>query len=160
MAIRKIIIDGDAMLRKISRPVTDFNERLWTLIDDMWDTMYKADGVGLAAPQVAVLRRVAVVDTGDGVKYELINPVILGAEGEQVGSEGCLSIPEFNCNVKRPYKVTVRAFDRYGKAFEVTAEDFPAVAFCHEIDHLNGILFKDKECGEPSTAERKKEVNK
>ncbi len=144
MAIRKIVIEGDPILRKVCRPVTEFNDRLRTLIDDMWDTMYKADGVGLAGPQVAVMRRLAVVDVDDGNKYELINPVITHAEGEQIGQEGCLSIPDYNCDVKRPMKVTVDAFDRYGKPYTVTVEGYPAVAFCHEIDHLDGILFKDK----------------
>ena len=114
MAIRQITKEGDPALRKKCRPVTEFNERLGVLIDDMWDTMYKADGVGLAAPQVSVLRRIAVVDVEDGNKYELINPVIVESEGSQVGQEGCLSIPGYNCNVKGPYRVQVTAFDRLG----------------------------------------------
>lgn len=144
MALRKVVIEGDPILRKVCRPVTEFNDRLHTLIDDMWETMYKEDGVGLAAPQVAVMRRLAVVDVGDGNKYELINPVIKKAEGEQIGQEGCLSIPDYNCDVKRPMKITVDSLDRYGKPYTVTVEGYPAVAFCHEIDHLDGILFKDK----------------
>ena len=149
MAIRQITKEGDPALRKKCRPVTEFNERLGVLIDDMWDTMYKADGVGLAAPQVSVLRRIAVVDVEDGNKYELINPVIVESEGSQVGQEGCLSIPGYNCNVKRPYRVKVTAFDRFGNEQTYDVQGFPAVAFCHEIDHLDGILFKDKKTDEP-----------
>ena len=112
--------------------------------------MYKADGVGLAAPQVSVLRRIAVVDVEDGNKYELVNPVIVESEGSQVGQEGCLSIPGYNCNVKRPYRVKVTAFDRFGNEQTYDVQGFPAVAFCHEIDHLDGILFKDKKTDEPA----------
>lgn len=151
MAIRQITIDGDPVLRKKCRPVTEFNERLHVLIDDMWETMYKADGVGLAAPQVNVLRRIAVVDPEDGNKYELVNPVIVKSEGFQVGQEGCLSIPGFNCNVRRPYKISVEAQDRNGNRVKYDVEGFPAVVFCHEIDHLDGILFKDKRTEEEST---------
>lgn len=150
MAIRQITKEGDPALRKKCRPVTEFNERLGVLIDDMWDTMYKADGVGLAAPQVSVLRRIAVVDVDDGNKYELVNPVIVESEGSQVGQEGCLSIPGYNCNVKRPYRVKVTAFDRFGNEQTYDVQGFPAVAFCHEIDHLDGILFKDKKTDEPA----------
>lgn len=146
MAIRKIAVEGESILRRVCRPVTEFNGRLGQLIDDMWETMYKADGVGLAGPQVFVMRRLAVIDAEDGKKYELVNPVIIESEGEQIGQEGCLSIPGFNCNVKRPYKVTVKYADRYGKNKKVTVEGYTAVAFCHEIDHLNGILFRDKNC--------------
>lgn len=144
MALRKIITEGDSLLRKNAREVTNFDSRLHTLLDDMWETMYKSDGVGLAAPQVAILRRVAVVDTEDGNKIELINPVIVNGEGEQVGNEGCLSVPEYHCLVKRPLKISIKAQDRFGKPLEFVAEGFFAVACCHEIDHLNGILFKDK----------------
>lgn len=144
MALRQIITEGDSILRKKSRAVTVFDDRLHQLIDDMWETMYKSDGVGLAAPQVAVLKRVAVVDTEDGNKVELINPVIALMSGEQIGVEGCLSIPNYNCKVKRPLKITVKACDRFGKLFNLDAEGFFAVACCHEIDHLDGILFKDK----------------
>lgn len=153
MALRKIIIEGDSLLRKNSREVTNFDARLHTLLDDMWETMYKSDGVGLAAPQVAILRRVAVVDTEDGNKVELINPVIAKEDGEQVGSEGCLSVPEYHCMVKRPQKIFIKAQDRFGKPLEFEAEGFFAVACCHEIDHLNGILFKDKQYIEATQGE-------
>ena len=119
-----------------------FDLRLWLLLRDMADTMYKADGVGLAAPQVGILRRVVVVDTGDGL-VELINPEIIAREGEQAGAEGCLSLPGRQGYVVRPQKVTVRAQDRKGKPFEITAEGLKARAFCHEIDHLDGVLYID-----------------
>jgi peptide deformylase len=124
MATRKVIKQGDPLLRKVAREVTAFDERLAELLDDMWDTMYKEDGVGLAAPQVAVLRRAAVVDTEDGNKVELVNPQIVFAEGEQIGFEGCLSVPDFNCKVMRPQRIKVTAQDRHGNPFEFTAEDF------------------------------------
>lgn len=143
MAIRNILKKGDPTLRKKSRPVTEFNARLAQLIDDMAETLHDADGAGLAAPQVGVLRRVVVVDVGDGV-IELINPEITGAEGEQQNVEGCLSIPGQYGITKRPETVTVRAFDRHGKAFTVTGSGLKARAFCHEIDHLDGVLFTDK----------------
>lgn len=142
MAIRNIVKDGDPVLRKISRTVTVFDDRLATLLDDMAETMHAADGVGLAGPQVGVLKRLCVVDVGDGV-VELINPVIDLAEGSQTGAEGCLSCPGLYGVVERPMKVTVHAQDRHGKTFSVTGEELKARAFCHEIDHLNGILFKD-----------------
>ena len=119
-----------------------FDLRLWLLLRDMADTMYKADGVGLAAPQVGILRRVVVVDTGDGL-VELINPEIIAREGEQAGAEGCLSLPGRQGYVVRPQKVTVRALDRKGKPFEITAEGLKARAICHEIDHLDGVLYID-----------------
>jgi len=144
MAIRQITKEGDPALRKKCRPVTEFNERLGVLIDDMWDTMYKADGVGLAAPQVSVLRRIAVVDVEDGNKYELINPVIVETAGEQVGAEGCLSVPDEYGIVARPDYVKVRAQDRHGEWFEVEGHGLTARAFCHELDHLDGVLFIDK----------------
>lgn len=143
MAIRNIVEKGDPVLRKISRSVLNFDEKLATLIDDMIETMYNAEGVGLAAPQVGILRRICVVDVGDG-PIELVNPVIVKEEGEQVGSEGCLSVPGQSGIVKRPMKVTVKAQDRKGNTFEISGEEFLARAFCHEIDHLNGILYVDK----------------
>ena len=140
MALRNIVTEKEARLRKVSRPVEKFDERLWTLLDDMADTMYKAEGVGLAGPQVGILRAVCVVDVGEG-PIELVNPEIIATEGEQNGAEGCLSYPgEFGL-VKRPMKVTVRAQDRDGNWFEKTGEALCAWAFCHEIDHLHGILF-------------------
>ena len=143
MAIRNIVTEGDSVLRKTCRSVLNFDERLAQLLDDMKETMYKAEGVGLAAPQVGILRRVCVVDVGDGV-IELVNPVIEPEEGMQEGSEGCLSLPGKSAIVRRPMKVTVRAQDRNGNTFTVTGEELKARAFCHEIDHLNGILYVDK----------------
>ena len=143
MAVRNIVEKGDPILRKISRSVLNFDEKLATLIDDMIETMHNADGVGLAAPQVGILRRICVIDVGDG-PIELVNPVIIKEEGEQVGSEGCLSVPGQSGIVKRPMKVTVKAQDRRGNTFEISGEELLARAFCHEIDHLNGILYVDK----------------
>lgn len=143
MAIRNIVKDGDPVLRKICRSVISFDEKLATLLDDMLDTMYEANGVGLAAPQVGILRRICVIDIGEG-PIELVNPAIISEQGEQIGDEGCLSIPGQSGLVKRPMKVTVKAQDRNGKTFEVSGEGLLARAFCHEIDHLNGILYKDK----------------
>ena len=140
---RKIVKIGDEGLRKICKPMQKFDLRLWLLLRDMADTMYKAEGVGLAAPQVGILRRVVVVDVGDGL-LALVTPVIISTEGEQAGSEGCLSVPGRRGYVRRPQKVTVRAQDRKGKFFEVTGEDLLARCLCHEIDHLDGILYTDK----------------
>ena len=140
---RKIVKIGDEGLRKTCKPMQKFDLRLWLLLRDMADTMYKAEGVGLAAPQVGILRRVVVIDVGDGL-IELVNPVIISTEGEQAGSEGCLSVPGRRGYVRRPQKVTVRAQDRKGKFFEVTGEDLLARCLCHEIDHLDGILYTDK----------------
>ena len=142
MALRNILKEGDERLRKKSRPVTDFNERLWTLLDDMYETM-KDGGVGIAAPQVGVLRRAVVIDVGEG-KHELVNPVIVEQSGDQCGGEGCLSIPGQSGLVHRPAQLRLKAQDRYGKPFELEAEGYFAVAVCHEVDHLDGILFIDK----------------
>ena len=144
MAIRKIVKLGeDEVLRKHCRKVDKFDKRLHVLLDDMADTMYEADGAGLAAPQVGILKRVVVIDVGEGL-IELINPEIIAEEGEQDGPEGCLSVPDLYGMVKRPMKVTVRFQDRNGNWVERTAEGFTARAFCHEIDHLSGHLFKEK----------------
>lgn len=142
MAIRNILTDADERLRKKSRDVTDFNSKLWQLLDDMYETM-KDGGVGIAAPQVGILRRAVVIDVGDG-KHELMNPVIVSEEGDQYGSEGCLSLPGEWGMVHRPEKLKVRAQDRSGKPFELEAEGYLAVAVCHELDHLNGVLFVDR----------------
>lgn len=142
MALRNILKEGDERLRKKSRPVTDFNERLWTLLDDIYETM-KDGGVGIAAPQVGVLRRAVVIDVGEG-KHELVNPVIVEQSGDQCGGEGCLSIPGQYGLVHRPAQLRLKAQDRYGKPFELEAEGYFAVAVCHEVDHLDGILFIDK----------------
>ena len=145
MALRNIRVDDDPILRKNSRKVEAFDQRLEMLIDDMFDTMYDANGVGLAAVQVGVLKQVIVIDTGEeDEKLVLINPEIIATEGEQTGGEGCLSIPGKNGIVTRPQKVTVRALDREGNVFEKTGEDLLARAFCHEIDHLSGVLYTDK----------------
>ena len=147
MALRNILTEGDPTLNKTSRPVVKFDNRLHVLIDDMAETLNSSNGVGLAAPQVGVLRRVVlVVETNvpEGEEefiIELINPEIISAEGEQRGSEGCLSVPDQFGIVTRPEKVTVRAQDRYGNWFEREGEGLTARCFCHEIDHLNGILF-------------------
>ncbi len=142
MAIRNILKDEDPTLRKVCRPVTEFNERLWQLLDDMADTMHAAPGVGLAGPQVGILRRVVVMDVGDGV-IEAINPEIVKTEGEQSGEEGCLSFPGKWGIVKRPYKVKMKAQDRHGKWYYLTGEELLARCMCHEIDHLDGVVFLD-----------------
>ncbi|WP_101772661.1 peptide deformylase [Peptostreptococcus faecalis] len=143
MAIRNVLKMGDSTLNKKSKEVVDFNERLHLLLDDMADTMYESEGVGLAAPQVGMLRRAVVVDIGEGL-IELINPVIVDSNGTQTDVEGCLSVEEFVGEVTRPNYVKVKAQDRYGKPIEVEGEGFLARAFCHEIDHLDGILFVEK----------------
>lgn len=143
MAIRKIVYDGDELLRKKSKPVKDFDDDLDQLLDDMKETMHANDGMGLAAVQVGVLRRVVIVEA-NGMFVELINPEIVKQEGEDIDTEGCLSVPNFNGKVKRPYKITVKAFDRYGYPFEITGEKYFARCVCHEVDHLDGILYVDK----------------
>ena len=141
LQIRKV---GDEVLRKTCRPVEEITPRILTLLDDMIDTMHAANGVGLAAPQVGILRRIAVVEVEEGEIFELINPKIIARAGEQEGAEGCLSVPGRYGLVKRPQHVTVRATNRHGEEYEVTAHDFLARAFCHEIDHLDGQLYIDK----------------
>lgn len=144
MAIRKIVVLGeDDVLRKRARRVDKFDKRLRTLLDDMADTMYDADGVGLAAPQVGILKRVVVIDVGDGL-IELVNPEIVKSEGAVVGPEACLSVPGRRGTVERPEKVTVTAQNRDGKALQLEAEGLLAVCMCHEIDHLDGIVYVDK----------------
>ncbi|PAB58865.1 peptide deformylase [Anaeromicrobium sediminis] len=143
MAIRNILKDGDPTLRKKSRVVQKIGEREITLIEDMIDTMYNANGVGLAAPQVGVLKRIIVIDIGDGL-IELINPEIIHSEEEQIDQEGCLSVPGVTGEVSRPKKVVARGLNRKGELIEVEGEDLMARAICHEIDHLEGILFTDK----------------
>jgi len=142
MAIRKIIKIGDDKLRKISKAVTKFDAHLQTLLDDMVDTMRENSGAGLAAPQVGVLKRCCVVEVEDNL-FQLINPEIIAREGEQQGPEGCLSVPERQGFVKRPMKVIVRAQNAGGETIEVTGEGLCARALCHEIDHLNGVLYVD-----------------
>ncbi len=142
MATRKIVTIGDEKLRKHSKPVTKFNLRLKILLKDMAETMYENDGAGLAAPQVGILKRAVVVDA-DGHLYELVNPEIVTREGEQTGPEGCLSVPGRAGAVARPMKVVVKAQDANGDPIEVMGEGFLARALCHEIDHLNGVLYVD-----------------
>ena len=146
MAIRNIRIEGDPILRKECREVPKVTERIKVLLDDMGETMYQADGVGLAAPQVGILKRVIVVDPHDEVTglVKLINPEIIEADGEQVGVEGCLSIPNFNATVKRPEHLKVKYLDEEGNEKVWDAHGFPAEILSHEIDHLDGILFRDK----------------
>jgi len=143
MALRNIRINEDPILRKISKVVKNIDERTQILIDDMLDTMYEANGVGLAAPQVGILKRIVVIDIGDG-PIILINPEIVEANGEVKDVEGCLSVPGQQGNVIRPNYVKVKAEDRDGNSIEVQGEDLLARALCHEIDHLNGILYIDK----------------
>lgn len=143
MAIRLIRKIGDDVLRKKSKAVEKINKNIIMLLDDMADTMREANGVGLAAPQVGILRRVVVIDVGDGI-IELINPEIIHSEGEQIETEGCLSVPGKMAEVKRPSKVIVKAQNRKGEIIRIEGEDVLARALCHEIDHLNGILFVDK----------------
>ena len=140
MAIRKIVTHGDPVLCKKCRTVENIDQRILSLLDDMVDTLYDSGGVGLAAPQVGVLRRIAVIDIGEGL-IELINPEIIHTEGEQTDGEGCLSYPGKFGLVTRPNKVTVRALNRDGEEFEISGEELLARAFCHEIDHLDGKMF-------------------
>lgn len=141
MALRKIAMQGEPCLSRVCRPVTEFNARLHVLLDDMADTLLESGGVGLAAPQVGILRRVCVVMNEDDEIIELVNPEIIATEGEQTGLEGCLSVPGQYGVVTRPYTVRVRAQDRDGVFFEVEDEELTARCFCHEIEHLDGHLF-------------------
>ena len=143
MAIRNIVKEGDPILRKVSRSILNFDNKLAVLLDDMAQTMYNADGCGLAGPQVGMLRRVCVVDVGEGI-IELVNPAVIKQEGVQHENEGCLSLPGKSGVTERPMKVTVKAQDRNGNTFEISGEGLLARALCHEIDHLNGILYTDK----------------
>ena len=143
MALRKIVCIEDELLRKKSRPVEKFDEKLHKLLDDMAETMYHANGVGLAAPQIAVLRRIVVMDCGDGL-IEMINPEIVSTEGEQDGAEGCLSVPDRQGMVKRPMKVVARFQDRNGDWYEIEGEELLARCIMHETDHLDGTLYVDK----------------
>ena len=143
MAKLKIVKVGDETLRKVSRPVDKITPRIITLLDDMVETMRAADGCGLAAPQVGVLRRVVVVEVEPGNPIELINPKIIAYAGEQEGGEGCLSVPGKTGIVKRPMHVTVRALNRKGETVEISGSELLARAFCHELDHLDGKLYID-----------------
>ena len=141
MALRKILTQGDPALGKICRPVEKFDRKLHFLIDDLKETLEESGGVGLAAPQVGILRRVVIVMDAEDQMIELVNPEIIHEEGEQDGLEGCLSVPGMYGKVKRPYSVTVRAQDRNGNFFEVSGEEMVARCFCHETEHLDGHLF-------------------
>ena len=141
MAIRKIVVQGDEILTKMCKPVTAFDEKLHILLDDMADTLRQANGAGLAAPQVGILRRAVVVANDEDEILELINPEIISTEGEQTGPEGCLSVPGKFGMVTRPYRVRVRAQDRDGQWFEAEGEELMARAFCHELEHLDGHLY-------------------
>ncbi len=158
MALRKILVEGDPALSKVSRPVERFDGRLRDLIDDLKETLTMANGAGLAAPQIGILRRVVIVMDDDGQMLELVNPVILHAEGEQTDYEGCLSVPNLYGKVKRPNVVTVRAQDRNGDAFELTREGMVARCFCHETEHLDGRLFTEHVQGRLYTREELEEL--
>ena len=142
MGLRKILTDREPALHKVCKPVTEFDKKLHKLLDDMAETLEDSNGVGLAAPQVGILRRVVLVDTGEEV-LELINPTMLETSGEQIGPEGCLSVPGKYGLVKRPYIAKVRAQDRYGEWYEVEGEELIARCFCHELDHLDGIVYTE-----------------
>ncbi len=140
MGLRKILTDKEPALHKVCKPVEKFDRKLHNLLDDMAETLEEANGVGLAAPQVGILRRVVIVDTGEGI-LELINPELIETDGEQEGAEGCLSVPGKYGLVKRPYYAKVRAQDRNGEWFEAEGEGLIGRCFCHELDHLDGILY-------------------
>ncbi|MEF9958351.1 MAG: peptide deformylase [Niameybacter sp.] len=142
MAKRTIRIESDPLLRKVSKEVAKFDQSLWALLDDMTETMYHAEGVGLAAPQIGLLKRIFVVDIGEGV-IEFMNPEVIQVEGEQFGEEGCLSVPKKYGAVRRPNYAKLRAQDRNGEWFEIEGEELMARAMLHENDHLNGRLFVD-----------------
>ena len=142
MGLRKILTDKDPALHKVCKEVVNFDKRLHTLLDDMCDTLLDSGGVGLAAPQVGILRRVVIVDTGEEI-LELVNPVMLETSGEQEGAEGCLSVPGKYGLVKRPYYAKVRAQDRFGDWYEVEGEELIGRCFCHELDHLDGIVYTE-----------------
>lgn len=143
MAIREIRKKGDEVLGKVCKEVKVFNERLWILLDDMYETMQQKDGVGLAAPQVGILKRAFVIDVGDG-KIEVINPTIIKQSGSQTDSEGCLSVPGVFGKVERPFSVTVEGQDRNGNPIKITGEGLLARALCHECEHLDGKLFLER----------------
>lgn len=144
MAIRNIVKKGDEILNKNCKPVTEFNEKLWALLEDMHETLKESNGAGLAAPQIGIIRRIALILIEDGEPYlELINPVIIKKSGRQREIEGCLSCPNVFGYVKRPKKCVVKAQDRNGNFFEVSLSDLSCRAACHEIDHLNGHLFTE-----------------
>lgn len=142
MGLRKILTDEESALHKVCKPVVNFDSRLWKLLDDMRETLIDSNGVGLAAPQVGILRRVVLVDTGDEI-LELVNPSLIETDGEQVGAEGCLSVPGKFGLVKRPFYAKVVAQDRNGQWYEAEGEELIARCFCHELDHLDGIIYTE-----------------
>lgn len=144
MALRTVRINGDEILRKKSREVTKIDDKILTLLDDMVDTMYEEDGIGLAAPQVGILKRLVVIDIGEEYVYKMINPRIIKSSGKQIDQEGCLSVPEIKGNVVRPKNVTAVYTNENGDEVTLVAEDLLARCICHEIDHLNGVLFIDR----------------
>lgn len=148
MAIRKIRTIGDEILRKQCKPVKEITPRITELLEDMFETMYQSNGVGLAAPQVGILKQIVVIDVEDGNQYVIINPEILETKGSQTGSEGCLSVPGKSGTVTRPEYVKIKAFDEEMKPYELEGEGLPARAICHELDHLMGSLYVDKVEGE------------
>lgn len=148
MAVREIVKHTDNFIRKKSKPVKQFDEKLWELLDDMWDTLEVTPGAGLSAVQVGVLKRVFLLNINN-MKIEFINPEITKTKGEQYKKEGCLSVTLPFDFVRRPFEVTVTAFDRYGNKFTLTCEDWTAVCVCHETDHLDGVLYIDKACVPP-----------
>ena len=142
MGLRKILTVSEPALHKVCKPMVNFDNRLFRLLEDMRETLIDSGGVGLAAPQVGILRRVVLVDVGDEI-LELVNPTLLETDGEQIGAEGCLSVPGKYGLVKRPYWAKVRAQDRNGNWFEAEGEELIARCFCHELDHLDGIIYTD-----------------
>lgn len=143
MALRQVRYDGDEVLRKICKPVKVVSPRTMNLIDDMFETMYEANGCGLAAPQVGILKRIVTIDVGDGNQYLLINPEIIEKSGEQTGDEGCLSLPGKVGTVTRPNHVICKAYDENLNEYTIEGEGLLARAICHELDHLDGVLYKD-----------------
>ena len=143
MGLRKILTDKEPALHKVCKPVVNFDAKLHKLLDDMVETLRDANGVGLAAPQIGILRRVVIVDVGEDEMLELVNPTLLETDGEQCGPEGCLSVPGRYGLVKRPYYAKVRAQDRNGEWFEAEGEELIARCFCHELDHLDGIVYTE-----------------
>lgn len=148
MAVRQVRVIGDEILTKVCKPVKEMTDRTRELIEDMFETMYETNGVGLAAPQVGILKRIVVIDVEDGNQYVLINPEITLREGEQTGYEGCLSVPGKSGKVTRPMKVRVKALDENMEPFELEGEELLARAICHECDHLDGKLYVDLVEGE------------
>jgi len=143
MGLRQLRTEGDEILRKKAKPVKEIDAKIIALLDDMLETLHDKNGVGLAAPQVGVLRRVAIVEHEEDY-YEMINPVIIASEGTQTCDEACLSVPGYHGDIERPMSITVEALNRDGKSFTVTADEYLASVFCHELDHLDGVLYLDK----------------